>query len=127
MTKPFAIFLSFFMLFQSVNMDNNDLLKIPNLLQHLTTHLKNGDSIGDFISLHYGSLKDVHKNKHKEHKNLPFNQYSFDAHINNIVFISSTVFKLNITSKVVKKEIFYYEQSSINLFFNKIFQPPRLV
>lgn len=51
----------------------SDLLAIDDFIDHLKEHLKEGNSIIEFIELHYGSQANDHLADHSQHGKLPFN------------------------------------------------------
>jgi len=125
MFKSLSVILSFSILLQSVNIKIDDFDKIPNLFNHLTQHLEQGDSFIEFFSMHYGCELKNHKNEHKEHQKLPFKHQNLDGHIQ-LVLIPSFFKISNFELKTFhKKSIFYYAEPLAHLFSNYIFQPPR--
>ena len=127
MNKIAVIFLSFTVLFQSFNLNLEDLPKIPHLFEHIKTHIQQGESLREFIAMHYGCEIDFHKNEHKEHQNLPFKKQNFDAHFNIDFIICNNLFPLQTYPKDFVSTYFMYKEQPIKLFETHIFQPPRLV
>lgn len=125
MRKILAIILSCTVLLQSLNFEVNDILKIPNLVQHFKLHMDSGDSISEFISLHYGYKYASHKNKDKEHQKLPF-QGDLNS-IYNINFLDFTNEIANISIEFsTENKNFIYVESFVNLLPHTIFQPPKI-
>ena len=46
-----AILLSFTILFQSFNFEINDVFKFSTLIDHLSSHIDEGDDVADFLDL----------------------------------------------------------------------------
>ena len=125
MFKSLAVILSFTILFQSVSMQLGDFDKISNLFNHLSQYFEKGDSLTDFIEMHYGCELNNHKNEHKEHQKLPFKHQNLESHIQ-LVFIPSTFTSRNLQVEISSKAIgFNYCEPLAHLFSNYIFQPPR--
>ena len=66
MFKSLAIILSISILLQSFPLQLGDFYKLPDLVNHLSQHIENGDSLTDFMAMHYGCELEDHKNEHKE-------------------------------------------------------------
>ena len=98
---------------------------IPNLVQHLKVHIKNGDSIVDFISLHYGNKYASHKDKDKEHQKLPF--HSDTNSFYKVNFLDFTDKTANISTEFSSEsKNFIYVELFVNLLEHSIFQPPKI-
>lgn len=126
MFKSIAVILSFSILLQSVNIKIDDFDKIPNLFNHLTKHIEQGDSLVEFFSKHYGYELKNHKNEHKEHQKLPFEHQNLDSNIQMVLvhyFVDISNPELEI---IHKKSRFHYIEPLDHLFSNYIFQPPRI-
>lgn len=125
MKKALVIILSYTILFQSLNFKINDIIMIPNLVQHFKAHIKNGDSIAEFISLHYGKKYASHKDKDKEHQKLPFHG---DVHsLFKINFLDFTDKTTNISTEFSSEsKNFIYIESFVDLLAHSIFQPPKI-
>jgi len=103
----------------------NDILMIPNLVQHLKVHIKKGDSISEFISLHYGYKYASHKNKDKEHKELPFHSDTNSLYKVNFIDINLKI--VDITNEfVAENKNFIYIETFLNISPHSIFQPPKI-
>ena len=127
MTKFFAISAALLILFQSINLDINDVLEMDELVEHYQFHSKEyGDTILVFLSKHYGELKTDHHQKHKEkHEELPFqHQYSSPT---TMVFISNKIPEYYAEIPVLENNIsnFHYFDFYTSLLGDSLFQPPR--
>lgn len=125
MFKSLAVILSISILLQSFHLQLGDINKIPDLLSHISQHIEEGDSLADFIDMHYGYEFRNHKGEHKEHQKLPFKHTNFDSHIQLVIIPS---FIENLESQLdasFKKPGFYYSEPLVHLFSNYIFQPPQ--
>jgi len=125
MIKISTIILSFTILFQSLDFKIGDFKELPTLIDHLASHLETGDSLSDFISLHYGSLSNKHKTKHKEHQKLPFKHQNLDSHFQLDYFLQANNIEIFSSEITFEKRKFTYKEPSVNLFANRFFQPPQ--
>ncbi len=131
MTKFFAISSALLILFQSFNLDINDVLEMDELVEHYQFHSREyGDTILVFLSKHYGELKTDHHQKHeeeqKDHEELPFqHQYSSPT---TIVFISNKIPGYDTRIQVLENNPgnFHYFDFYTSLLGDSPFQPPRL-
>jgi len=126
MIKFFAMLLSSIVLIQSVHFDVNDIAKIPNLLDHVVYHIGYGENISDFMNQHYGSLRDVHKEKHDSHKNLPFKHQHVESHFQMVYIVSEVIVEFNIKEDQIQSNNFTYCEPISNLFSHSFFQPPKV-
>ena len=125
MFKLTAFILSFTILAQSASFDIIDITKFSTFFTHINNHIDDGDDFADFIDLHYGNKIDLHQNKHKEHKELPFKHQHIDSNFQ-FVFVLDT-YNLNISSPEDRFKLnnFNYEEPTSNLYINNFFQPPQ--
>mgnify|MGYP005820859451 CR=1 FL=1 len=66
---PFA----FILLLQSLHVGLEDIVKIPELIEHYQEHkIEHGDDFLSFLNKHYGSEKHDHNSEDPDHENLPF-------------------------------------------------------
>jgi len=123
--KLTAFILSFTILAQSASFDIIDITKFSTFFTHINNHIEEGDNFSDFMDLHYGSKIDLHQNKHKEHKELPFKHQHIDSNFQ-FVFVLDT-YNLNISSPEDRFKLnnFNYEEPTSNLYINNFFQPPQ--
>ena len=125
MHKLTVIILSITILLQSFNFEVKDFNKIPTLLDHITCHFNTGDSLADFISMHYGSEANMHKDAHKEHKELPFKQKHLETSFQYVYMIFLEGFSGSFKEIAFRKNNFAYNEPTSNLFINSFFQPPQ--
>lgn len=125
MTKIIAIILSFTILFQSFNFDFEDFNKIPDLVEHISSHLNNGDTFAEFIAMHYGIEVNSHEQDHKEHKELPFKQQYLDSHFQVVFILCAHNYPIKFSEIKLKTTNFTYKEPTTNLFINNFFQPPQ--
>jgi len=123
--KLTVFILSFTILAQSASFDIIDITKFSTFFTHINNHIDEGDDFADFIDLHYGNKIDLHQNKHKEHKELPFKHQHIDSNFQ-FVFVLDT-YNLNISSPEDRFKLnnFNYEEPTSNLYINNFFQPPQ--
>jgi len=123
--KLTAFILSFTILAQSASFDIIDITKFSTFFTHINNHIDDGDDFADFIDLHYGNKIDLHQNKHKEHKELPFKHQHIDSNFQ-FVFVLDT-YNLNISSPEDRFKLnnFNHEEPTSNLYINNFFQPPQ--
>lgn len=125
MGKLSAILMSFTILFQSFGLEYNDIAKFPTLLFHMSSHIEEGDSLGDFMNLHYGTNVETHQNKHNEHKELPFKHQHSDAHLQLVYVLNFSSLEINTFEKQFENKNYYYTKSFSNSYPNRLFQPPQ--
>lgn len=126
MFKITAIFLALTIALQSFNLKPVDVLNLPNLFGHALSHLNTGDSFLEFMAMHYGNKYELHINKHKEHKNLPFNHKKSDSITTSVFFFESVIF--SIKQKVCsffQFALHYYIEPFSYLLSYTFFQPPK--
>ena len=124
--KPLAIILSFTILIQSFNFDISDIHKVSNLLEHLDCHLEDGDSIADFIAIHYSGEVNIPKTEHEKHQELPFQHHHSDTHSQTVFLLSTNYFTIDYKESISETKKFAYKEPSTGLFTNKFFQPPQV-
>ena len=125
MGKIGAFILSFTILFQSFNFKIDDMYKMSTFINHITSHIDNGDNFADFIDLHYGIKSNSHQEKHKEHKDLPFKQQHLDS-LSHLLFVMH-YFKSDVSQPEISFSTtnFKYKEPSSNQFTNNFLQPPQ--
>lgn len=124
--KLFAIyFLIGIIGFQPVSLGVMNLMNLPDLVEHYQLHkAENNNSFTEFIELHYGSQKESHASKHKDHENLPFQELQ----VNTANFFStpSGHYNTNLIKSVEEiQHNFNYAVSFTFLSETDILQPPR--
>ena len=132
MKELFAISISLLLLFQSINIQFNDLLEMDGLVEHYQFHkAEYGDNFLVFLSKHYGELKEDHQQKHQEeqqdHDKLPFqNLPSFQL----LMYVSDLrpyAASCNSEIQIEKSVNFWYQNSYSFVFDEGLFQPPKQV
>jgi len=125
MNKLTAIALSILLLGQSFQVTATDLLQLDDLYLHATEHIQvSGNSVLEFISLHYGNEKIAHSKEHSQHKNLPFQQ-EIDVLTSSIFYVQEH-FKTNAKSIPIGdlKSLFHYLDFQSSFNFQPIILPP---
>ena len=125
MTKISAIILSFTILFQSFSLEIEDFNKFPTLIDHISCHLKSGDSLAEFIVMHYGSELNNHEKEHKEHKELPFKHQHLESHFQMALIVCVNNYSVNFNEVKLETNNFNYKEPTTNLFINNFFEPPQ--
>ena len=125
MHKISVVILSFTILFQSFTLDLDDFNMLPAFIDHVKCHLEIGDNFGDFISLHYGSELNRHKDEHKEHGKLPFKHEHIEVHSQLVYALNSENDLIYFNAALLKKDKFLYKEPSSALFVHTFFQPPQ--
>lgn len=126
MKVVFSIILSVSLIFQTFNLQNDNLGDMGELLEHYQYHsLEYEDSLADFLVKHYGSKKAEHSNEHSGHDELPFNHNSSTTSTVAFVvdFQNSPAIKPFLIN--LQPEEFFYSSFYTSLSLGKIFQPPR--
>lgn len=125
MTKISAIILSFTILFQSFSLEIEDFNKFPTLIDHISCHLKSGDSFAEFIVMHYGSELNNHEKEHKEHKELPFKHQHLESHFQMALIVCVNNYSVNFNEVKLETNNFNYKEPTTNSFINNFFEPPQ--
>lgn len=125
MYKIASILLTFTILFQSFSFDLEDINKIPTLINHISCHIEKGDSLGDFLSMHYGGEASSHEKDNNEHQKLPFKHQHLDSHFQIVFIFNPSIFNVDKREPIFEKEIFNYKESSTIFIQSSIFQPPK--
>ena len=125
MTKISAIILSFTILFQSFNFDIDDINRLPALVDHISCHLKSGDSFAEFIEKHYGSESNNHEQDHKDHNKLPFKHQHLESHFQMVFILCVHNYPINFNEINLESNNFTYKEPITNSFINNFFQPPQ--
>lgn len=129
MSKIIVVIYSFLILFQSFNINVEDISKFNALLDHANYHQKvYGDNFFDFISEHYGEKMASHQNKHEGHDNLPFkDSHHMCSHINTsftmFAPIAYTVYSQTFTEIPLN---FFYKEPFSSFEKPAVFQPPKV-
>ncbi|MDO6595569.1 hypothetical protein Q4512_01510 [Oceanihabitans sp. 2_MG-2023] len=128
MSKVLAITYSFLILIQSFNINLEDISKVKALLDHAQFHKEvYGDTFFEFLTEHYGEVKDDHKNDHKEHKDLPFkDSHHMCTHINTSFINIHNTFDLNYHEFIEIPFNFHYTETITDSEKPSIFQPPKI-
>ena len=119
------------MLFQSLNIDMDDVIQLDELIEHSQFHkAEYGDNFFVFVSKHYGELKAEHDQKHQEeqedHEGLPFSHHSCSHHANTPYLATLlTISACKTDPLVVRTNQFFYQLPAGTLFPSGIFQPPK--
>ena len=125
MFKLTAFILSFTILAQSASFDIIDITKFSTFFTHINNHIDEGDDFADFIDLHYGNKIDLHQNKHKEHKELPFKHQHIDSNFQFVFVLYSHNLNISSPENRFKLNNFNYKEPTSNLYINNFFQPPQ--
>lgn len=125
MHKLTVVILSFTILFQSFSFEVTDFSKMSSLVDHLTKHVDSGDSYTDFISMHYGSEANSHKNEHKEHRELPFKHKHLESHFQYMYKLFSNDILISFKEITYKENKFSYAEPTSISFVNNLLQPPQ--
>lgn len=126
MRSLFSISLSILLLFQTTNLGATNALRIGELIEHAQLHSDEyGDSLLEFITKHYGSLKDDHLGSHEGHEKLPFHKGMVQ---------STACFVVLDIQKIPDAQALSVSHPKVSLFYTdyytspddqQIFQPPR--
>ncbi|MEX2483880.1 MAG: hypothetical protein WED10_04955 [Brumimicrobium sp.] len=120
----FAIPFAFLMLLQSLHISIEDLVKIPEFVEHFQEHQeKYGDDFFSFMHKHYGAEKENHKSEDSEHEDLPFHQhhhFCVDLKVD-----IPLLFQLNTLEAIESKHFFVYTDPITTNVSHSIHQPPK--
>ncbi|RPD98550.1 hypothetical protein EGM88_04985 [Aureibaculum marinum] len=127
MAKVFSILSSCLILFQSFNINIEDVSKFKILWEHAEYHQKTyGDSFVDFLIEHYSSSDLLNGDEHQEHKSLPFKSSHHSCqHLNPPFTFVASNFDLNFTPFVAIPFNFFYKDSISYFEKPSVFQPPK--
>lgn len=126
MIKVMSFIVAITLLFQSFNFGFNDFQKIPALVNHLSFHLNDGDSLSSFISKHYGSITQSHEKEHSEHKELPFKHQHLDSHYQLAFVLCVHKYPFEHIECKYNTKNFNYKEPLTTLVIRNFFQPPKL-
>lgn len=126
-----SIIISLVTLFLSANTEMVQLLKIPNLIDHLLEHENQQDpehaiSFLEFIKMHYAEQEHHHKKDDKEHQGLPFKTLNHNA--NTILAFQKMqifAFAKNVIIPKNSPGVFYPQLYNSGVY-NNIWLPPKL-
>lgn len=131
MVKIFSILLVLVMLGKTFNIHFNDFIKINELIEHASFHAEQyGDDFFEFLSKHYGDLKQQHKKQHQEeeHHHLPFDHHDCKINSTTLVYVvKKELLVPSIVIKHTKETSFLYKDPFSTFEKEEIFQPPKLV
>ena len=129
MSKLIVVIYSFLILFQSFNINIEDISKFNTLLEHAKYHKEiYGDNFITFLSEHYGNEMASHKNKHGDHENLPFKDHHHVlCHINtSFILTPHTIYTANHQEFTEKPVNFFYKEPFSSFEKPSVFQPPKV-
>jgi hypothetical protein len=126
MQKILALTLSFVVLLQSSSIDFSDFSKIDDLVAHVKVHLEQGESITEFIHMHYGDQFKTHKDEHKNHQKLPFKHKKIDSQIQLVFCLNHSVYEFQVKLLEIIANNFIYKEHALTLPDIDFFQPPKI-
>lgn len=117
---PFA----FILLLQSLHVSLEDVVKIPDLVEHYQEHkMEYGDDFFSFLNKHYGSEKEDHKSDDSDHEDLPFHH---TQHVCIDLKVDVPIaFHLNDVHSDQSKHYFFYNEPFTHKATHSIHQPPK--
>jgi len=131
MSKLLSIPLSILILFQSLNIHIEDVLKLSEVIEHAQLHKERyGDGVLTFLSKHYGSLKKAHEKQHqeeeKEHNHPPIH-HDCGTQISTAFVVLTHSFSLEDPKQDIERTANFYYQDKFSTFEKQqVFQPPKL-
>lgn len=129
MSKLLALTYSFLILFQSLNINFEDISNFSALIEHAQYHKENfGDSFFQFLDEHYGDSKITHSHgSNNDHEKLPFkHDHQTCHHLNGVFTIHSNTFQLKKEEFIEIPFNFFYKDSYSRFEKATIFQPPKV-
>lgn len=124
--KLFTIYLLIYLTgFQPMVTGICNFIYLPELAEHYQLHkTEYNNSFIEFLELHYGFQKKAHKDEHKDHENLPFQQGQFAS--SNFYFLTSDTFDIELIKPEEKiHHNFSYKSGFSFLNETDILQPPK--
>jgi len=131
MSKLFSITISLLILFQSLNIHFDDVLKFREVIEHAELHMeKYDDTFFVYVSKHFGDLKELHKHQHqeeeKEHNHPPI-QHDCSSQTQNVFVSDALSFSIENPKQITKASTNFYYQDKFSTFEKqRVFQPPRV-
>lgn len=119
-----VILFSTFFFLQAIHVGLEDLVKVPELVEHYNTHItEEGDSLLTFIHKHYGADRLKHSSEEGEHDNLPFHH----AHHICVDIAVEKPFFLDVKPiySTDTPHYFIYRDLSTVLVASNLFHPPK--
>ncbi|TXE13221.1 hypothetical protein FUA26_05355 [Seonamhaeicola algicola] len=129
MSKTAAIVYSILMLFQSLNINIEELSKLGVLIEHAQYHQEMyGDTFLEFLYEHYGEQAVSTQNDHEEHDDLPFksHQHIFCQVNFACILVTSLEFPLQNQMHQNTQLNFFYKEPISSFEKPTVFQPPKL-
>lgn len=127
-----SILLSFWVFFQTVGFELNDVVQLELLVEHIEYHSENyGDDFFTFFEKHYGSSSLEHQKDNKDeksqHDNLPFQHLSCSHLSPEVILISLRIlfFETLVESSLGLNSFYKNLYSSIEKL--SIFHPPKFI
>lgn len=122
MEKAGIYFLYLVFLLQISRVDGYEVIWLKDFIENAVDHLSEGDSLSEFLSKHYGSLKkDHYKHKHPHKKPLKHPGHCSFMHSHD--FIPNEVFHY-IPKEIFTNHYFFYLFKQFDPFFIKPGKPP---
>lgn len=119
------ISLSFLFVLQTVHINLDDLIKVPDFFEHYQEHkIKDGDNFFSFLNKHYGAEEKSHHSEDPDHNDLPFhhNNHHLCADLN---FDFPPIFKIDFLVPTESESYFFYKDPFSNFTVNTLHQPPK--
>ncbi len=118
--------ISFIILLQSLHLSIEDVVRIPQFVEHFQEHQQNyDDNLLSFINKHYGAKKDSHEEEeHDRHKDLPFHNSHHVCLDLKIDLPQILIVDKSIALKSAK-HYFVYQPPHAHSVAYSLFQPPK--
>ena len=132
MPKLLSILLSSLIFIQSFNISLYDLSNFGIMIEHMDFHKENyGDTISDFVSVHYGNTKILHSDDHEhhdDHDKLPFrSDPQTSQNVSSVFIVNNTNFNFKHDFFIEIPFNFFYKESQSQFEKASIFQPPQYI
>jgi len=95
-----------------------DFNKISKLINHISSHIEEGDSILDFLEFNYGVNTAKHNREHSEHRELHFKHKHLESHFQIVFIFYVQNYPINFNEIKLETNNFTYKEPTTDLFTN---------
>jgi len=126
MKRKLSFLFLYLFVFQNIGSQYHLLDFVHNFsIEYHLHNRKYNDNISQFISKHYGALKDMHakdREKEKQEHNNKHKHCIYHLHLDQ--YFLKTDLSINFHPVIFSKRIFYYRENFTSPYFDSIIDPP---